>query len=681
MSHTETAMKTATASKARILIVEDETIIALDIEQQLRQLGYDPVGCTGYGEAAISLTGELKPDLVLMDVQLAGPMNGIVAAQAIRTQLGVPVIFLTAFASDAAIASAKLVEPYGYIVKPFSEHELGTMIDIALFKHQSETRRLEALQHTQSILDNMVDGVITIDERGTIESFNQAACAIFGYTTEEVIGRNVNILMPQPHHSQHDGYLQHYIQTKEQTNEPRIIGKPRDLPGLRKDGSVFPMILSVSKISRAGQAIFIGLINDNTQRKATADQLEQLVVQRTAELTLARQQADAANLAKSAFLANMSHKIRTPLNAILGIAYLLRRDLDKSGHHGRLNTIEHASQHLLSIINDILDLSKIEAAQLHLESIPFDLGELLEGVNAITHNLAEKKALQMTFDYQAAPKWLQGDPTRLRQTVLNLTSNAIKFTAQGSINVRVNLIREEQAQLWLRFEVQDSGIGMSPEQIERIFQPFEQADSSITRQYGGSGLGLAITLRLVQLMGGEVGVESTPGVGSRFWFTVCLQRGEAALPVAAAQVSQDALTQLKQHHAGARILLVEDDLFNREITVEILAGVGLQLDTAEDGCAGVAKVAAKPYDLILMDIHMPKMDGLEATRQIRALPCGKIIPVIAMTANAFDDDRVACETAGMNDFVTKPMEPYAFFSTILKWLLIHQARRALADPV
>ncbi len=410
---------------------------------------------------------------------------------------------------------------------------------------------------------------------------------------------------------------------------------------------------------------------------------EQALQSSNHQLELSRDKAEAANRAKSAFLANMSHEIRTPMNAVIGMAHLLSRDAMSPTQRDRLGKIDAAAQHLLRIIDDILDLSKIEAGKLHLEDSVFSLHGVLRSTVEMLHTGAKRKGLDLEVDIAPLPDQVRGDSTRLSQMLINLLSNAIKFTDTGWVRLRVQPVQEDGARLQLRVEVQDTGIGIPTERQAQLFHSFEQADSSTTRRFGGTGLGLALTRQFAEAMGGQTGVISLPGSGSTFWVTAWIAHADPAhkvfLPVQAQPATaaprrapegrsalQTHLERLRRRHAGKRILLAEDNLVNQEVASELLRMAGLDVDTAETGEEAIAMVRSHHYDLVLMDMQMPETDGLQATRALRA--AGHAMPIIAMTANAFVEDRAACLEAGMDDHLAKPVNPASLYGSLLGWM-------------
>ncbi|MDB5846713.1 MAG: hypothetical protein JWP29_465, partial [Rhodoferax sp.] len=680
--------------------------------------------------------------------------------------------------------------------------------------------RTADLEFQQSFLRRVIDlnrnRIFAKDLEGRFVLANQAMAEAYGTTVDALVGRHESEFNP-------DREQVRYFQATDR----QVIESGQDLEiaeqqvGGHSGNARWVSTVKRPMLSEDGKTtILLGVSTDITERKAAEDELRQMaftlerrVEQRTlelqetnAKLVQARLDSDAASRTKSAFLANMSHEIRTPMNAIIGLNHLMTRETRDAMQRDRLDKVGNAAQHLLQIINDILDISKIEAGKLTLDDAEFSLDELLSNVTELVATQARGKGLELIIDQDHLPHRLRGDPTRLSQILINLMANAVKFTDHGWVRLRGSVLAEQGDKVQLRFEIQDTGPGIPADRQHALFSAFEQADSSSSRRHGGTGLGLALSRQLARAMGGEAGVTSEVGVGSQFWFSAWLARvpdapGLAApivlagrrallvddLPEARAVIGErlramglevddvasgaeairkvgteltagraydvllidwrmepmdgiETLTQLRDRlgdglppsilvtafddpqliararqarfeavmqkpitasalldqlmqvfrkqsgigmaapaevsaaetllaarHTGKRVLLAEDNPVNQELATDLLRMVGLVVETAEDGEQAVAMALARPYDIVLMDVQMPVMDGLEATRAIR-LQADPRLPIIAMTANAFLDDRQACLDAGMNDHVAKPVNPQLMYATLLRWL-------------
>jgi PAS domain S-box-containing protein len=542
-------------------------------------------------------------------------------------------------------------------VTPIKEAELRL--------RQTNAELTRAEQFARTIAENIPGRLVYWDRERRCGYANQHFCDWFGKRREEVIGRTIEQVLGEEHLAKRWPRIQAVL-----AGEPQVFEREE----LGRDGRIHTTWVHYLPERRDGVVMgFFVLVTEITELKEAQRQLQVL----NASLAQARDAADAANRAKSEFLANMSHEIRTPMNTVLGMTRLLQRGDLSTEQADSVAKISDATKHLLAIINDILDLSKIEAGHLRLERVNFPLSAVLDQVRSLVSEQARAKGLVVELDADDTPQWLRGDPTRLRQALLNYAANAVKFTERGRVQLRTTLLQRQGQRVLVRFEVQDSGSGIDPAHLPRLFSPFEQGDSSTTRRFGGTGLGLAVTRRLAALMGGESGADSVLGQGSTFWFTAALEVGhQEALLAEPALRAGESEAQLRALHADARILLAEDHPVNCEIAKAFLEAAGLRIEIATDGEQAVQMVAATDYDAVLMDVQMPKLDGLDATREIRKLTARAHTPIIAMTANAFDDDRARCLEAGMNDFLSKPIEPSQLYGVLLRWLNHRTTRTA-----
>ena len=653
---------------ARIAQRDDAILLKTIIEQAPCAIELvDPVSLrflqtNAYSRQALGYSEAELRQLTVMDIQAGldpAQLKALVQDTLARRSMHFEAVHR---ASDGRLFNASVRT--GVIRLRGRDYLLGIWQDIS-----AERETMQALKTFSMAIEQSPNAVIITDTQARIEYVNDAFVHTSGYTREELIGRNPRLLK--------SGKTPDAVYAALWANLLKGEGWRGELINRRKDGEEYIELAHISPIRQPDGRIthYLAIKQDITEKRRLIEELqrhrnhlEQRVAERSAELRLARDAAEVANRAKSEFLANMSHEIRTPLNAIIGLSALLAKDLHGDKERTCLAKITGAARQLLQIINDILDLSKIEAGRLEMEATDFEPQVMLHGALELVRQQAEQKGLALSVDCAGLPQWVRGDALRLSQIILNFVSNAVKFTPQGQIGIRARVQSEAGEQLHVRFEVTDTGIGLDESERARIFQPFEQADPSITRRYGGTGLGLAISRRLTELMGGTIGVHSIPGKGSTFWIEVPLQSSPASAHPPAIDPGHTAARGEIGRLQGRRILLAEDNPINREVAVAILREAGATIDTAENGQQALDMVSATRYDLVLMDVQMPVMDGLSAARLLRSREAFRDLPILAMTANAFAEDRKRCIEAGMNDHIPKPVEPEVLYEKIARWL-------------
>ena len=562
---------------------------------------------------------------------------------------------------------------------------LVVLYDIT-FHRNARQAVADAQAYAELILESMGEGLCQLDEEGRITFMSPAGAHLLGYQPEEMIGRNAQALF---HHSAPDGrpYPAESCASWFALRDGVHCARDTEVYW-RKDGSSFPVHyvsspMVVGGIQHGAVVTFRDISEETRVRRALQDNetklhqvnetLESRVQERTQALAAALETAEMAKRSRGQFLANMSHEIRTPMNSVMGMVYLALKTDPNPVQRDYLEKIQKSGAHLLSIINDILDFSKIDAGKLELESGIFDLEQVLQHIVNVAGDKTSEKGLGLRLEVGPdVPKLLRGDALRVGQILINFLNNAIKFTAQGGVVIRVHLLPLAQPLdagtpdlCQLSFEVEDTGIGIDESQCARLFESFEQGDPSTTRKYGGTGLGLAISRQLAILMGGEIGVSSRLGVGSTFWFIAHFHQAHDARQLVRPPTSvQDAIASLR----GKHVLVADDNEFNLDVARGLLQDIGVRVATAENGSLAVDAIRSTAFDCVLMDMQMPVMDGLLATRTIRGDPAIAHMVVIAMTANAGQEDLNRCLQAGMDEVLTKPIDPDLLFMTLAKWL-------------
>ncbi|MDP3634211.1 PAS domain-containing hybrid sensor histidine kinase/response regulator [Phenylobacterium sp.] len=647
------------------------SLLALDFDEHLHLVSAAGVTREGADAGWPGKTGARLIDLFnVTDAALIAPLvEAALAGQAGMRKLSAP-------------SGADRVLRVSFLPRRVDGQQRGLVLSVNdVTAREAGIAKLRALEdRLRAILTHAADAMIVIRTDGMIEGANEAAARLTGWTEDELVGRPIQVLMDEPYHSSHQGQIERYLESG--VSGILYVG-PRALPLRHRLGHTVPIELSIGEAVIGGERMFIGACRDITKRlqvdealraanaelRCTVFELETLsaglATQKAAlealalETEAARRTAEVANQAKSRFVTTMSHELRTPLNGILAVAEALsRRDLTDDDLE-LVTIIRSSGQGLLSILNEVLDLAKVEAGALLLDPGPFSPSEAVTAVGDVWRFAAEAKGIALKVSFSRLPATLLGDAGRLRQVLSNLVNNAIKFTDRGQVTLAARRIGRGSN---LRFEVTDSGPGIEEDQRERLFDPFIQADAGTTRKHGGTGLGLTICRELVTLMGGRIWAENAPEGGARIVCEIPFEVTDAVAPPSPTV----ALREPGEAPAAGDplILIAEDHPLNRRVAGIVLEGAGLRYEFAEDGVAAVAAVKTGRFDMVLMDVHMPRMDGLEATRAIRALP-GPLsaIPIIAVTA-ASPDEVSECREAGMDDFVSKPISAAALLQRI-----------------
>ena len=644
----------------KIYLVEDERLVALDIRNHLINIGHDVVGVSYSGEDCLEKIEGLKPDLILMDINLEGNLTGIDTAKIIHKTRNIPIVFLTAYTDDQTLTEIKKTGYYGYVTKPFKQIDLKTEIQftydrfLKLLKiKEAQDFSTQTLKQTEEFFEQVVNNVSDIIYRINLKGFftyvNSSAIQQTGFSREELMQMKYTNLISAEYKQKAFFFFKNIFQNKVENsyfefplltkkNEEIWIGQKIHL--LKYDNS----IIGFQVVAR-----------DITQEKIFKEQL-----------IIAKKNAEKTAQVKSQFLANMSHEIRTPLNGIIGLSHLLEKTELSEKQRSYINAISRSSAQLMGIINDVLDLSKIEAGKMDSIKTKFDLHDLLRSVVSVLEIRANEKNLSFFSEIDSdVPRFVIGDEIHLNQIMYNILGNAIKFTEKGEVKLKVSLIEDFDEEKTIQFTITDSGIGMDEEVKEKIFDAFTQAESETTRKFGGTGLGLAIVQNLVELQGGTIDVKSKLNHGS--CFTIRLKYLEANGNSIDSKVKQE---DNFLHLDGLRVLMVEDNLVNQMVTKDLLVEKGVEVLVAENGQIALDILHNEQFDIILMDMQMPVMDGFQTMQRIRDSDDQQLkhIPILALTANVIQTEINKCYEFGANDYLSKPFKPDFLYSKMLNLL-------------
>lgn len=636
-----------------VLLAEDDEVDRMAFERAVRKRGlpYHCLFASSIRQGRELLEKE-RIDVAVVDYSLTDG-TGLELLEVIADRA--PVIFVTGQGSQKVAVEAMKAGVYDYLIKDSSRNYLELLpvtIDNAIGHRRAEERLRQLEREKQQLLwmVSKTENAMAIASRdGRIEWVNEGFERLSGYEADDILGTFGDLLL--------GGGLSGLNPASE--HYQGVMASKRSVQyeslNFRKDGTGFWVLTTLTPILGTDGEVehIIAIDSDITDRKQAED-----------ELLEAKQRAEELARAKQDFLANLSHEIRTPMNAIVGIVQLLADSELNEEQRGLLRSIDFAADNLLNIINDVLDLSKLEAGQVVYECIPFSISETVDGLVGMFRVKADEKGIALVAEHgHGIPDRLLGDPTRLSQILANLVSNAIKFTDSGSVTVTTQLVKDTDSGAVVEFTVSDTGIGIPADKQERIFESFQQADSDTTRKYGGTGLGLTIVKRLSEGMDGRISLSSAPGQGSTFTVTLpFILSGHDAPKGDSPVLSEDGLERLRGLHG----LIAEDNELNRLVASRFLSAAGIEVDEAVNGAEAVRMASERDYAFILMDIQMPEMDGYEAARHIRQ--AGIAVPIIAMTAHAFSGEREKCLAAGMDSYLTKPVKRELLHARIAEFI-------------